>query len=185
MGYQQPAVDTHPQREKIIEALVAGESPQSISKWCNPPINHVSIWRYRRNRIEAKLSQVQQTAKALQDNIIQATRDNGVVDPAVIHAATSALTTADPIMSRVLAKYSRYDDMLAKAQETGDLGGFAAVDRAETQALTLHANLTGRLQSAAPTTLVQIVIGQDTRETPVNRPDDAPGETIEIAATRE
>jgi uncharacterized protein YdcH (DUF465 family) len=180
-----PPLADHPQRERIIEALVAGESSYSVAQWCKPTVHPTTIWRFRRNCIAPKLSQVEQFAKSLQDNILQSANGNATVNPAVIQNAVSALAVADPLLNRVNRKYERYDDMIAKAQKANDFGGFSAVDRAETQALRLHAELTGRLQSAQPTTLVQIVIGAEQRENPVERADDAHGETIEIAPARD
>jgi hypothetical protein len=189
MPAQVPAIDTHPQRDKILEALLNNESPQSIAKWINPPINHTSIWRYRRNRIEPKLKQAAETAKTLQQNALLAARASVAVPDDVIRDAAYASVAADPIMSRVLAKYQRYDDMYAK---TVDPQGFSSIDRAETQALTLHANLTGRLQQAGPSTVVQIVFGQfpqNPNENACNRDatdctDVAPGDVIDISPVR-
>jgi hypothetical protein len=139
--------------------------------------------------VQEKLSRVAETAKSLQQNILQATTGNGTIDPDVLAAATLASASADPIMSRVLAKYQRYDDMYAK---TVDPQGFSSIDRAETQALTLHANLTGRLQQSGPSTVVQIVFGQfpqNTNKDACNRDatdctDVAPGAVIDISPVR-
>jgi hypothetical protein len=184
-----PSLSDHPQRDKIIEALIAGQTPDAVAQWCKPPLHKTTIWRFRRSHIASKLSRIEETAKALQDNILQSAAGNQTVDPAVIQAATSALCTADPIMSRVLAKYQRYDDMYAK---TVDPQGFSSIDRAETQALTLHANLTGRLQQSGPSTVVQIVFGQfpqNTNKDACNRDatdctDVAPGAVIDISPVR-
>jgi hypothetical protein len=92
-------------------------------------------------------------------------------------------------MSRVVAKYRRYDEMYSQSL---DAQGFSSIDRAETQALTLHANLTGRLQQAGPSTVVQIVFGQfpqNTNKDAENRDatdctDVAPGDVIDISPVR-
>ncbi len=185
MALQQPAIDTHPQREKIIEALLNEESPQSISKWVNPPLSHVAIWRYRSNKIIPKLSEVQRTAKAMQENILQAASKGIAVNPELFKAVTSAAVDADPLLQRINRKYERYENLASSAAEVLDYQGFAAVDRAETQTMRLHAELTGRLQQAQSTTLVQIVVGSESRENTVERADDAQGVTLDIAPVRE
>jgi hypothetical protein len=52
---QQLAVDAHPQKQRIVTALLNQESPYSIAKWVNPPISKVTIWRYRRNHVAPAL----------------------------------------------------------------------------------------------------------------------------------
>lgn len=181
---QARTIDTLPPvlRTKIIDMLLADQSSRKVAAYLTQNghrISFSSVARYKRFDLPKHL----ETARKLQQ--INALQGISASNQPSVSEFTNAALMADPLLNRVNAKYSRYDDMIAKAQMANDFGGFSAIDRAETQAIRLHAELTGRLQSAGPTTLVQIVIGQDARENPVERPDDAPGETIEIAPIRE
>jgi hypothetical protein len=156
---QRPAIDTHPQREKIIQALLDNEPPKKIAKWVNPPISHVSIWRYRSTRLKPVLKRAVNTAKLLQSANVPLSDGKPTAEGVkAIELAKDALVD-DPLLSRVTAKYERYDRWYSQAEETKDFGALASIDRAETTALSFHAELTGRLQGATSGTLVQIVIG--------------------------
>lgn len=152
------AVDTHPQREKIIQALLDNEPPKKIAKWVNPPISHVSIWRYRTRKVKPVLERAVKTAKLLQTANVPL-KDDKPTDTgiAAIDLARDALTD-DPLLSRVLMKYRRYDRWFDEAERQNNFAALANIDRAETGALTLHGNLSGRLQ-APNGSAIQIVIG--------------------------
>lgn len=164
-------------REQVIEKLLAKVSTRKVSLWLIDQgfiLSFNAIARYRREKISKQLAIV---AKLRQiDNL----SENPSLKSASDADLTNAIKAADPIMERVNAKYKRYDQFYS---QTLDPQGFSAIDRAETQALTLHANLTGRLQDKPQNMTVQIVIGGNSapQKTSVERETDIPGETIEIA----
>src|SRR5689334_8294542 len=51
-------VDTHPQRERIINLLLAGVPSRKISKSVSPYIDHKAIWRYKRDKTDQELRNV-------------------------------------------------------------------------------------------------------------------------------
>jgi hypothetical protein len=149
----------HPQRDRIVDAIMRGDSVRAIAKWTEPPIHFTAIDRYRRSTVVPALRKQGDIAKTLRENEIlrQTVQDSGSV--AAISAATKAVIVDDPILSRMEKKYSRYDRNIAKAEQNDNFSAVATLDAAETRAMTLHAQLTGRLQqNQSSGTLVQIAV---------------------------
>jgi hypothetical protein len=151
-------------RQAAIDKLLAGESSRAVSQYLlqhGLKISHNSVARYNRLVL---LPALETGAKLQQIHSLTAKNPEDV--PSQIDLTKAALA-ADPILSRVQKKYSNYDLMISAAIQDEDYKGFSAVDRAETAALTLHAQLTGRLQQSGPTTNVQIVFnGTPPQNTP-------------------
>lgn len=169
-GTPTPRIESHPQKNRIIDALIAGESPKSIAAWCNPSLDHTTIWRYRRKHFANAVDRAIASAKLLKTEDVSTEIAPTVVERQIVADATKADLGADPFVSRILRKYSNYEALQRYAVKKKDLKGFAAVDRAETSTMTLHAQLTGRLQQQGPSVAVQIVFAGDAQQKPANLP---------------
>jgi hypothetical protein len=90
---------------------------------------------------------------------------------------------ADPLISRIQRKYANYDKMIADSMQVRDFAGFASIDRSETQAMRLHAELTGRLEQKQTSLSVQLVFANATEAQPEVRQLDDSG-IIDITPVR-
>lgn len=93
----------------------------------------------------------------------------------VIPALVAQTSTAD----LVARKLGRYERILSKAEDKGDIGGWASVDRAETAALQLQAQLRGEVNQVHSQTTVQMLV-----YTPqvLDEGQDQAGEVLEARA---
>jgi hypothetical protein len=137
-----------------------------------------NIARYKRESLPQK---IEIGRKLQQLNAVQNPENAQTLSLA---SATNAVQAADPLLQRINRKYERYENLASSAAEVLDYQGFAAVDRAETQTMRLHAELTGRLTQAQSTTLVQVVIGADAQPRTESH-SSAADAVIDIAPVRE
>ena len=182
---QQPVIDRHPQKQRIIDALLRQESPYSIAKWVNPPVNKVTIWRYRCSHIAPALQRAAARAKLLEKQGLAEPNTELSPEAKQIVAEAKLDLVEDPIMARVNAKYARFDQVIPGTIASKDYAAFASVDKAETAALRFHAELYGRLQPGTNFGQVQVVIGYakpDTVDQDQENPDQEP--VIELGVFR-
>lgn len=166
-------------RRQAIDMMLADDPARSIADWLTQHGHKVSfsaIARYKRYDLPKHV----EIATKLQQ--IQADTPNSGIPPMSLSEATNAALAADPILSRVQNKYNNYDKMVSQAVKQKDFKGFAAVDRAETAALTLHAQLTGRLQQQGPSVAVQIVFSGNQPQNTVE-PQTIDADVIDITPT--
>ena len=145
-----------PMRGRVLEMLIEDYSSRDISSFLlqhGHKISFAAIARYKRvdlpRHLESarKIQQIQEL-----ESPDRQTSDN-------LATITNASLAADPILSRMLQKYGRYDRWFADAEAKKDYVALTSIDRSETGAIRLHAELTGMLaQPGANQTLVQIVI---------------------------
>jgi hypothetical protein len=45
-------LDMHPMRDAITDALHAGQTPREVSSWCEPPVSHQTVWKFKKLWIE-------------------------------------------------------------------------------------------------------------------------------------
>lgn len=180
-------IESHPQRQKIIDALLAGSTLRQIAAWTEPKVTESAICRWRRN-VTLRTNTALDSAKAaiaLQDKGLQHVAPNGQ-DLAMQSVARAALTLAvDPFVARGLAQDRRrasWMDDLEQAPEAADYRTLAALDRNDLAAQEYHARLAGRLDSAATITNIQIVLpAQSGASTPTDAWD---GQVIDIKPQR-
>lgn len=167
----------------MLDAFARKEPPKSIAKWLNPPLSHVAIWNYRVKHFEPTLAKASQAAARLSRATLNAAADANIDIDQEVRTLTADAMKADPLLARIEKKYSNYDVLTSEAVKDKDFKGFAAVDRAETAALTLHAQLTGRLQQAQTNVAVQVVFGAPPAETSEIRPLET-GSVIDLDPIR-
>jgi uncharacterized membrane-anchored protein YjiN (DUF445 family) len=147
-----------PMREKVLEKLIAGEPCRKISAFLlqhGHRLHFTTIADYKRLNLPHYLA----TAEKLQ----QMQRDASTTEVAEQNVAktTNALIAASVVDSRLNAKFDRYDEWFKEARQDRDFMALTSIDKSETQAIRLHAELTGRLQQT-PNVAIQVVIGSTT-----------------------
>jgi hypothetical protein len=45
-------LDVHPQRDVMADALHAGQTPREIAAWCEPPVSHQTVWKFKKLCVE-------------------------------------------------------------------------------------------------------------------------------------
>ena len=38
--------------DDIIDALHAGQTPREVAAWCDPPVSHMTIWKYQKQYVD-------------------------------------------------------------------------------------------------------------------------------------
>lgn len=152
------AVDEHPQRSKIIQWLIEGVTPGQVAKRIKPTISHVSLWRYRTEKIKPAMERASKSAIPMEIKEIGITAD--VVPAGVKDEMVQALVD-DPLVSRISRRYSQFDKWLESAENKDggpDHRALAALTTTELRAIELHARLTGRLDSSQVTNNTAILV---------------------------
>ena len=42
----------HPMIEDITDALHAGQTPREVAAWCEPPVSHQTVWKFKKLYVE-------------------------------------------------------------------------------------------------------------------------------------
>jgi transcriptional regulator with XRE-family HTH domain len=168
------AVDHHPDRQRIIDDIVAGVlSLDEIGRKYKLAKN--TIWKYKRDIIAPTLRRVRETAQELQAAETACVKsDTTQVERAAMNA-TGAVVAADPYIRRTEQLWKVSEDAIERAKtsvrvvtdrKTGELIAVGEdvraiaplIDQAHKN-IELSARLTGRLQEhAQPSTQVVIVV---------------------------
>jgi hypothetical protein len=45
-------LDMHPMRDEIADALHAGQTPREVAAWCEPPVSHQTVWKFKKLCVE-------------------------------------------------------------------------------------------------------------------------------------
>lgn len=160
------AVDTHPEKNKIIELIMAGTPLRTIGAMVNPPLPHTSIQSYKIRVIRPMMARADQTSRLLSGHPLLST--NVVVDPkapADVQAVQQAIIDrpAVSIFRKRLEKlYGQLDHTMERAQtsvrcvtdqETGelvavgaDLGVIAPIANQMHKGLEMLGRATGELE---------------------------------------
>jgi hypothetical protein len=149
------AVDRHPQKQKIIDALLSGEPPKVIAKWCRPPIHFTTLYSFRKSVVLPALKRATQTANILNNKDLDLTPQTSLAENSSAIVATSQALETEPILRRLSAKFGRLDGAIAETLQKKDFETYAKLETTETRALELLGKATmhpGFVSSAAPST---------------------------------
>ena len=169
------SVDSHPQRQYIIESILADHSSRSIARSLTPPLSHVTIACYRKYVVKPALRSSALITKALKANGVT---DSDLIAPGNIGVLTSRLLSANEYWEHMGKTWDRIDSGLDEAQKFQVKGKFSPTWDGITAAhdhLRLTAELTGQLNTGASVNAQIIVYGP--RE---QRPDQGPGDAIDV-----
>lgn len=142
-------IASHPESKAIISRILAGDqlkliardfglSAPTLSKFRQKIIRPAALGTYPNTRSQVKVDS---------HNTVQAVR--GQLDTLIVQQSTADL---------VARKLERYERILGKAEDKGDISGWASVDRAETAALQLQAQLRGEVNQVHTQTTVQMMV---------------------------
>jgi hypothetical protein len=45
-------LDMHPMIDTIADALHAGQTPREVAAWCDPPVSHQTVWKFKKLSVE-------------------------------------------------------------------------------------------------------------------------------------
>ncbi len=145
-------LESHPQRQKIINALVAGSTLAQIVAWAVPKVTESAICRWRQKISRESASTIQ----SAQD--ILSTKDSPSDELLGGIATRVAMAVAvDPFLLAVQELRQDRARIKGKAEDTGDLRTWVAADRNDLTSLELHAKLAGRLDAGPSHTNIMIV----------------------------
>lgn len=148
-------LEAHPQRQKIIEALVADTPYRKIAAWTDPPVTIATLSRYKQSAVATIRQSVIDAKKAI------ANRDKDLPESFESAVTRAALTVAvDPFLSRVAHLDAERARVKQVAEESKNLGAWSALDGNDLRALELHAKLAGRLDSGTHIQVSVVVPGQ-------------------------
>lgn len=166
-------IASHPESKAIISRILAGDTLRSIASDFGLTCQTLSRFKQRIVR-PAALGNYPSTRSQVNQDAAGVARMAQNVIPALV-AQTS---TAD----LVAKKLARYDRILDLAEKDKDVSGWASVDRAETAALQLQAQLRGEVNQVHSQTTVQMLV-----YTPqvLDEGQDQAGEVLEARAVEE
>lgn len=133
------AVDSHVQRDEIINALLAGESTRTIALRVTPPVSHMSIARYKNLKIKAALLG---NPNSFNDKQTNAPRRDEVENINRLANVTKQALDADYITSRINAKLARLDGAIAKTLTAKDYDAYSKLETNDSKAIELLAKAT-------------------------------------------
>jgi hypothetical protein len=145
------AVDTHPQREKIIDALMRGIGCKTIAKTVKPKISPVSIWRYQRDKLKPALARATEAGKSLVTADIPDVNGLTAQEAEIVKRETVAALDADPFIARVQKHEAVLDAAITRTGlgegEAFDPRALASLIGADVKRTELWARLAGRLDA--------------------------------------
>jgi hypothetical protein len=146
------AVETHPQRQDILNWLDAGEDAAAIARKLRPKLHSTTIWRYQRKERSRALD-----AAKIPSSVVSALEQRGLLKDGaevsqiaqVIANAAETQLAADPYLARIAEHRKTIDASLKDASTAKDGRTVAALVGVDLKGLELDARLTNRLDSAA------------------------------------
>lgn len=139
------SIAEHPQRKKIIDAILSRQAYRDIEKWADPPVTRGSLSRFAvtlRHKTRDKVS-------AISEVIAQNANNDKELSPAVTRAVTEAamLAVLDPIRERIAQHQRTIDRSLSTAEINEDGRTVASLISTDLKGLELDARLSGRLDN--------------------------------------
>jgi hypothetical protein len=141
------AVETHPQRKRIIDALLAGQSVRAIAATLDPPMHYTALDRYRREKMQPALRNAAQSAKVLaRATSIPANEIPPETAVSLNRAAARALQDApivQPYLARIAEHQQTIDAAIGFACDNEDPKAVAALVTTDLKGMEFHARLMG------------------------------------------
>lgn len=149
-------IDKHPQKQQIIDAILARKSLRDIAATTNPPVSFHAIQRYKNGIV---IPALKIAPKIMEERNLLEKRQKYVTELTATAEATKAVMRADPILEGIKRRRELSSDLIEKAAALNNFNAFATVCNATNATDRLEAELTGRLaQPAGGTTVNQLVV---------------------------
>lgn len=136
---QRPVIDTHPDKQKIVNAILAGLPLRKVAEMAGVSRQTVNV--YRRKVLRPAL----RAAIKVREN--QAVTSDAAQQVAETAELTNHIATGDRLLSRLESRDAVVDRNIRKADKASDFKGLSSLLRADRDNMELHARLTGRLDS--------------------------------------
>lgn len=163
-------IASHPESKAIISRILAGDQLKKIA--ADFGLSAPTLSKFRQKIIRPAALGLQHNARS---QVGVDSRNSVSQVKAGLPSLIGQTSTAD----LVARKLGRYERILGMAEKKGDVGGWASVDRAETAALQLQAQLRGEVNQVHSQTTVQMLV-----YTPqvLDEGQDQAGEVLEVEA---
>lgn len=136
MANQISTIERHPNRQAIISKLLAGIPASRIA--AEYKVSAQALGRFKRNTLQ----KIVLSPKAAESVSVT---PQTVSDLTQMRSNAQSLITSVSTAALLERKFERYQTMLGRAADSGDLKAWASIDRSETSALQLRAQLAGEL----------------------------------------
>ena len=160
------AIDCHPQRNLIVDALLRGDPDAEIVAVIEPKLSTKTLQRYRNGPLKDAIQKANERRLARQKRQLDLSvpQDRGAVQRAVSEGE-------DPFLSRLMERKARRDCWLRDAEGEKDWRALAALDRTEFQDVEFEAKLVGRFDSTVPATNTMVILlAGELRQAPAPSP---------------
>lgn len=164
MSSGRTAIDKHPKRSQIIDAMEAGIPCREIQRTVAPDLHHSTISRYKRTSFDPAKKMA---LKMLEKEGITNIDERGSEDLA---RATEAVCAAGPYIRRLKEREERRERWMQSAEDKADFRALSSLDRNELGDIRLAAELTGVLaapQQANSGPYIVVIMPQGRAELPV------------------
>ncbi len=143
------AIDVHPQKQQIIDALLEGRPYGEILGWCNPPLCSKTLQRYKTGPLRDAIRRAEEKRRKKRARHLERLGAS-TLDPAKAQdrgavTKTLAETSADPFLERLMERQARRERLLRVAEAKDDIRGYAMLDSCEHRDIRLQAELAGIL----------------------------------------
>jgi len=134
----------HPQLQKVIDAILSGESCNSISRWVSPPVTRFTV-----SKLAHQVREQQRAALLIeQAKQLQANPQSVAIQPQSVAELTRNAVLGQQHLSRIREHQDRTSRLLVQAEENGDIGSVATLIKTDYQGIRLAAELDGSLALA-------------------------------------
>lgn len=146
------AVDSHPQKKAIVEALLARVPLRQIAATLDPPLHFASLQRYKLAVVRPAVKNAHALARVVGQAKSMTEEQISDLANAASGQAIQAQHVADPYLDRIAKHQQTVDDSLTDARAEKDGRTVAALIGADLKGMELDARLTGRLDSGNSST---------------------------------
>jgi hypothetical protein len=117
-------IDSHPQRQRIIDAILAGKSLRDIAGSVTPPVSIMAVQRYRQKTVAPIMANASVLAKVMQENGLQTVTGDVTETGKAACDVTKAVLLAAPVLAvrekRLGALQERHDRLRQLMIERGE-----------------------------------------------------------------
>ena len=153
------AVESHPQRKYIIEALTNGVPLRKLAATLDPPIYFTSLQRYKLAMVKPALRNAHALAQVLAKSKTISDEDLQQITATTAAQAIQAQPVIQPYLARIAKHQETIDSAIVNAQADQDGRTAAALIATDLKGMELHARLNHCLDApAGPAIAIQIVV---------------------------
>ncbi len=155
-------VDSHPEKRKIIEGILAGRSVREISVSVVPHLAHCAVQRYKAKVINPLVARAAENDRILNADLSTKRQPVALVSDTEVNQAIQSTAHDAPVLSlfrsRVEKLHGVLDRSLGKAEQRNALELIAPLANAQSKNLEMLGRATGELEQQGGTSVsIQVV----------------------------